>query len=175
MARIPYFDLSQVTPELAQQLDERPKPLLNYFRMLAHGGSVAVGFLQLGGAILRKSEIDPRLRELAILRTAANSGSAYELHQHKRIAVNAGVSAEKIEAVIDLSGPPREDLFDEGELLLIRFTDELVRDVKASDETFSRMCQKFPYRQVMEFVLTCGFYMAVARYLETFEVDIEED
>ena len=57
---------------------------------------------------------------------------------------------------------------------LVALVDELVRDVKASDETFRRMCELFPYKQVVEVVLTTGFYMMVSRFLETFEVDIEE-
>lgn len=36
------------------------------------------------------------------------------------------------------------------------------------------MCDAFPYKQVLEVVLTTGFYMAVSRFLETFEVDIED-
>jgi len=36
------------------------------------------------------------------------------------------------------------------------------------------MCELFPYKQVVEVVLTTGFYMMVSRFLETFEVDIEE-
>lgn len=174
MARIPDFDLSQASAELTEELAKRPAPLLNYYRMLAHGGSVAVGFLQLGGAILHRSEIDPRLRELVILRTGAHCRSEYEICQHKRIASSVGVPDAKIAAAVDLDLPLQPGALDATEVLLLRFTDELVRDVKASQGTFSRMCDAFPYKQVLEVVLTTGFYMAVSRFLETFEVDIED-
>ena len=171
MARIPYFDLTQASPELAELIGQRPP--LNIYRMIGHGGNVSVGFLQLGGAILRKSEIDPRLRELVILRTGALCGASYELHQHKRLARSVGVSEEKISAVIDVNSETSSKVFDERERLLIKFTDELVRDVKASDKTFARMCESFSYKEVVEALMTAGFYMMVSRFLETFEVDIE--
>lgn len=172
MARIPYFDLSEAQPELAELVAQR-RPL-NIYRMLAHGGNVAVGFLRMGGAILRESEIDPRLRELVILRTGAWCDATYEMHQHKRLARSVGLPEEKIAAVVAIDEDPAPGLFDERESVLLGFVDELVRDVKASDETFRRMCELFPYKQVVEVVLTTGFYMMVSRFLETFEVDVEE-
>jgi 4-carboxymuconolactone decarboxylase len=172
MARIPYFDLAQAQPELAELVAQR-RPL-NIYRMLAHGGNVAVGFLRLGGAILRESEIDPHLRELVILRAGGWCDATYEMHQHKRLARSIGVPEEKIAAVVAVRQDLPPGLFDERETVLIRFVDELVNDVKASDETFKRMCELFPYKQVVEAVLTTGFYMMVSRFLETFEVDIEE-
>jgi len=172
MARIPYFDLSQAQPELAELVAQR-RPL-NIYRMLAHGGNVAVGFLRMGGAILRESEIAPELRELVILRAGAWCDAGYEMYQHKRLARSIGVPEDKIAAVVSVRSDAPAGLFDERETVLLRFVDELVRDVKASDETFRRMCELFPYKQVVEVVLTTGFYMMVSRFLETFEVDIEE-
>jgi 4-carboxymuconolactone decarboxylase len=172
VARIPYFDLKQASPELAELVGSRPP--LNIYRMIAHGGDVAVGFLQLGGAILRKSELDARLRELVILRTGALCGSSYETYQHRRVAAAAGVPQQKIEAVLDASGKLiTSEVFDPLELQLLRFTDEVVRDVKASDESFRQVSEAFSHRQLVEIQLTIGFYMMVSRFLENMEVEIE--
>ena len=54
MARIPYFDLAQAPEEYRRLLGERPP--LNLYRMLPHAGPAAVGFLQLGGALLRATK-----------------------------------------------------------------------------------------------------------------------
>jgi hypothetical protein len=81
MARLPYFDLEQASPTYKKMIGARPP--LNLYRMLPHGGAVG-GFLALGGAILRESELDPTLRELVILRVGALSG-----HPMKSISIGA--------------------------------------------------------------------------------------
>ena len=49
MARIAYNDMTDLAPELAEELAKRP--VANIYRMLANGGSAALGFLKLGGAL----------------------------------------------------------------------------------------------------------------------------
>ena len=65
-----------------------------------------------------------------------------------------------------------------GELLdleraVLRFTDEVVRDVKASDAAYEAVAAHLPPRELSELVLTIGFYMLVCRFLENFEVELE--
>ena len=68
-----------------------------------------------------------------------------------------------------------DDVFDDLENLVIRFTDEIVHGVKANDETFEAMAERFDHRQMNEAVLTVGFYMMVCRYLENFEIEREDE
>ncbi len=171
MARIPYLDLALAPPEFAELLAKRPP--LNVYRMIAHGGHTATGFLALGSAILGKSTLDPKLRELAILRVGALSGAKYEVFQHRRVAARAGVPAEKIEAVL-LAGEPDAGVFDAFEVALLRFTDAVVRQVKAPDELFAAVAKALSHQQLVELLITVGFYMLVSRLLENLEVDIED-
>jgi len=168
MPRIPYFDLAKAPPEITEPLGSRPP--LNIYRMLAHATSAAPGFLKLGGALLREAELDPKLRELAILRVGALSKASYEVHQHKRIAARVGLPAEKIAAV---EAGPASDAFAPLEKSILRFTDEVVRNVKAPDTLFAELAEQLGNRQMTELVLTIGFYMMVCRFLENFEVEIE--
>lgn len=168
MPRIPYFDLTKAPAEITDPLGSRPP--LNIYRMLAHATSAAPGFLKLGGALLRESELDPKLRELAILRVGVLSGAGYEVHQHKRIAARAGLSEEKIAAI---NSEPDSGVFTSLEQSILRFTDEVVRKVKAPDTMFADLLGQLGNRQMTELVLTIGFYMMVCRFLENFEVEIE--
>ncbi len=168
MARIPYFDMTKLPPETAQLLQGRPP--LNLYRMLPHAVSIAPGFLAMGRAILTNSEIDPQLRELAILRVGALSHSSYEIFQHRRVAASAGVSTAKIDAALNLGSA---DALDDLEQLVMQFTDAVVRDVKAPDALFNAMAAKLTLRSLNELLLTIGFYMLVSRYLENTGVDIE--
>lgn len=169
MARIPYFDLDQAPTAYRELLGSRPP--LNLYRMLPHAGPAAIGFLKLGGALLRENELDARLREIAILRVGMLSGAEYEVHQHRRVARRAGLADEKITAVVERDGDRRA--FDEQERFVLDFTDQLVHHVKAPDAMFAEPRRRFPPRQLAELVLTVGYYMMVSRFLENFEVDIE--
>jgi alkylhydroperoxidase family enzyme len=169
MARTAYFDLSKAPAAYTDLLGDRPP--LNLYRMLPHAGAAAVGFLKLGGALLRRSELDAQLREIAILRVGMISGATYEVHQHKRLARKAGLAPEKIAALTDPGG--NLDVFDERERFVIDFTDQVVHHVKVGDPMFALAQSRFGERQLAELVLTIGFYMMVCRFLENYEVDIE--
>ena len=69
---------------------------------------------------------------------------------------------------------PDAAVFDAAQREVMRYTDEVVRDVKASDETFEALRSRLSLQELEELTITIGFYMAVSRYLETFGVDIEE-
>ncbi len=168
MARVPYFDIAQAPPEYTELLGDRPP--LNLYRMLPHAGPAAIGFLKLGGALLRSNELDSRLREIAILRVGLLSGASYEVHQHRRVAARVGLAPEKV-AALESGGDT--SVLDERERFVLAFTDQLFHHVKADDAMFAQALQIFGPRQVSELVLTVGFYMMVSRFLENFEVDIE--
>jgi alkylhydroperoxidase family enzyme len=168
MPRIPYFDMERATPEYRDMLKGRYN--LNLYRMLPHATTIAPGFLRMGGAILRESAIDPQLREIAILRVGFLSKASYEVHQHKRVARKVGLSDAKIAA---LENDPQSAVFSPLEKLVIRYTDEVVANVKASDALFDELLAQLDHRRMAELTLTIGFYMAVSRFLENFEVEIE--
>jgi 4-carboxymuconolactone decarboxylase len=170
MPRIPYFDLDQATHEYRDMLKGRFN--LNIYRMLPHAETIAPGFLKMGGAILRESKLDPQLRELAILRVGILSGATYEVHQHKRVAKSVGLADEKIAA---LESDPQGHVFSPLERLVLRYTDEVVKNVKAPDALFNELLSKLDNRRMVELTLTIGFYMAVSRFLENFEVEIEAE
>ncbi|MEO7010571.1 MAG: carboxymuconolactone decarboxylase family protein, partial [Caldimonas sp.] len=146
------------------------RPPLNLYRMLPHAGKAAEGFLKLGGALLRDNELDSRLREIAILRVGLLSGASYEVHQHRKIARRVGLADAKVAA---LEPGADTSALDDLELHVLRFTDQLVHQVRAPDAMFEAMRERLTTRALAELVLTVGFYMMVSRFLENFDVDIE--
>ena len=169
MARLPYPDPAAVPDELRTLLAGFPP--LNIFRMLAHADTLLRGFGQLGSAILGRAALDPRLRELVILRVGARSPAPYESQQHVPIARATGATDEEIAAAgretldANVLGPR--------ERALLRLTDELLVAPRASDATLAEVRAHFPDREVCEAILTIGYYMMVARFLETTGVDLE--
>ena len=71
MALLPYLDLKDASPEVQKLLTGRPV-VLNVQRMTANAQKIFVQRSRLSNALFTKTTIDPKLRELAILRTAKN-------------------------------------------------------------------------------------------------------
>jgi alkylhydroperoxidase family enzyme len=170
MARLPYVD-SATAPERVRETLAGVAAPLNIFNMMAHAESNLRSLLRLGGTILSKQQLPGRLRELAILRIAKLSGARYEWVQHVPIGQAAGVTDAQV-AALD-AGKTDAACFDARERLVLRFTDEVVRDVRASDDTFAQMKKQFSAREIVELILAIGYYMMIARLLETTGVDLE--
>jgi len=171
MARLPYPDLSNASDELKGLMAAAPP--LNIFRMLPHAAPLMRGFLQFGSAVLTKAVLDARLRELAILRVAERSGARYEWQQHVPIALSVGATQEEITTLE--RGDREAACFGERERALLVFTDELVAGARATDAALAEMRAHFSDAEVCEAILSVGFYMMVARFLETTGVELETE
>ena len=169
MARLPYVDPA-TAPQAVRELLEQLPVKLNVFRMMAHAETGVRPLVSLGSAILARQQLSPKLRELAILRVATLSSARYEWVQHVPIALAAGATEAQVAALErgDLEGP-----FDALERVVLRFTTEVVKQVRASDETFGALAALVSPREVVELVLTIGYYMMIARLLETTAVDMD--
>jgi alkylhydroperoxidase family enzyme len=170
MARLPYVDPDNAPPSVRETLERLPVQL-NIFRMMAHAETNLRPLLRLGTSILSEQKLSGTLRELAILQVAQLSPARYEWVQHVSIAKALGVTAEQIEALE--RGRVDADCFSDDEALVLRFTTELVRYVRTSDETFNSMVERFTPREIVELILAVGFYMTMARLMETTGIDLE--
>jgi alkylhydroperoxidase family enzyme len=171
MARLPYADPGAAPERVRRALETVPP--LNVFRMVANAETAFRPWLAFGGALLSSLELDGRLRELAILRVARLSGAEYEWVQHAPIALAVGASEEQVGAV------DRGDLDDaslgEAERAALRFTSEVVRDVRASDDALAALrAAGLSPREVVELLLVIGQYMLVARVAETAGIELDE-
>jgi alkylhydroperoxidase family enzyme len=169
MARIAYFDPADATGRAAAAYAKLPD--LNIFRMLGHAGELLDGFTRLGTQILNFTELDPVLREVAILRVGALSSARYEVFQHERIARRMGMSEALLAAIRE--GPSASGVSDD-ERAVMAFTDDVVANVHAGAATFDPLLARLGPKALQELTITIGYYMMVCRFLETFEVDIEE-
>jgi len=170
MARLPYVEPA-TAPDAVREVLERLPVKLNVFRMMAHAETDVRPLLALGTAILSRQQLSPKLRELAILRVAALSPARYEWVQHVPIARATGATDAQVAALEH--GDIEADCFDPLERVVLRFTTEVVRDVRASDATFADLAARLSHREVVELVVSIGYYMLIARLLETTAVDLE--
>ncbi len=168
MARLPYADPA-AAPEKARAVFDALPVKLNLFRMLLHAPGALRGYLALGNGILARQKLDPRIREMVILRVAALSPAEYERTQHVPIARACGATDAEIAAVArgDLSS------LDPRAALAVRFADACLREARVPDALFEEACGAFSPQEIVELVLTVGYYMMTARLLETLGVDLE--
>jgi alkylhydroperoxidase family enzyme len=171
MARIPYVEPVEAPPAVREVYDVLGREPLNIFKLIANAESAFRPFMRFGAAILGALELDPKLRELAILRVAQLSDARYEWVQHAAIAAGIGIPDAQIAALE--RGEIEADCFGELERRVLRFTTESVRDVRVSQATFDALAEHFSPRLIVELLLTIGQYMMVARVMEACAIDIE--
>jgi len=174
MARVSYVEKGQAAPpaqELFQQLESRGARVLNLHKVLAHSPEALRSFIRLGYCLLARASLEPRLRELAILRVAYLTYCRYEWSQHLPLAQEAGVSQPQIDS---LGYWPRSAAFNEVERAVLAYTDEVTERVRVAEETFARLRQHLDEAAIVELTLVVGYWGMVARLLVALAVDPEE-
>ncbi len=174
MARIPYADIED-TPEKIQEFFSRltanTSRVMNLHRMIAHSPAAVREFIRIGNRLLFKAELGDRFRELAIIRVSGLCGSRYEWVQHAPIALRSGISREQLENMSDWRN---SGLFSEEDKIVLAFTEEVVNDHRASDDTFAAAAKFLDHTSLVELTLSIGYWSMVAKFLMTFQVDIED-
>ena len=171
MARLPYIDAEHAPDRVREALEAIPP--LNIFRMVANAETAFRPWLALGGALLGSLELDPRLRELAILRVARLERAEYEWVQHAPIARAAGATEDEVAAVD--RGEIEDPALDAPARAVLAFTTEVVRDVRSSDEALAAVREQgLSGREVVELLLVISHYMGVARVAETAGIELDE-
>lgn len=169
MARLPYVDPQTASPSVREALDAIPP--LNIFRMLAQADSVFIPYLGFAGTLLAQLDLDPKLRELAILLVAAHTGAEYEWVQHVSISRTLGIDDAQISAV--QRGDLQAACLDPDARVLLRFVSEVLERPRADDSTFAALSDRFPPRQIVELLLVIGSYHTLARLITTLDIDID--
>ena len=168
MARVPYLDPEDLDPDDRDVLS-RP---INLARVLAHSPAGSRAFSRLGGWIRFTSKLDPRLREMAILRVGVLARSDYEYSHHIKIGREFGLTDADIRSVID--GPDSPAL-GEIERLVLTATDEATVAGAISEATFEALAVHLDGELLVELTLVISFYNAVVRFLASLAIDVEPE
>jgi 4-carboxymuconolactone decarboxylase len=160
MARLPSVDPASAPDSVRELLASTP---LSLFGMVAHAESAFDPWLKYSSALLRRLELDPLLRELAILQVAHLADSRYEWVQHDVIAQAVGASGEQIAAI---EGDRETDpSLTAEQALVLRFAREAILDGAASEQAVAELDARLGTRQVIELLLVIGHYLAIARLI----------
>jgi AhpD family alkylhydroperoxidase len=169
MARFPYKNTNDpaIAP-LAEQIVQVRGEVLHLDRMLLHSPPVAEGWLKFMTAVRRQTKLAGALRELVILRIAILNDAPYKADQHKPTALKEGVRIEQIEALAEWES--RSELFNDEERSALALTDQITRNIKATDGLWHSAMQHWDARELVELVITIASYNMVSRFLEAFQI-----
>ena len=172
MSRIPYPTREQLSETKRAYLDAPDRRLLNVVRMAMHTPDVLWARQRdLATATVFDTSIDPRLREVLILRVGAISRSDYELHHHRSIARRLGMDDATIAAI---EGGDFVGLGEE-ERVVAQLTTELVEDVSPSDATLAAARVLFSDALIFEMIAIIGVYMMTARIIGVGGCEVDEE
>ncbi|MFL5913600.1 MAG: carboxymuconolactone decarboxylase family protein [Gaiellaceae bacterium] len=172
MALIPYADEDPRDPRVRAVLDRLPEPRINLFTMLANAPALIGPTLRLGEAILTKSDLDPALRELAILHTAKLTETEYEWVQHEAIARLVGVDEEKIRAIE--RGEVEGDPFEPRESLALRLVSALLTDGGTPAPSLVEQAQSELGRaELIELLIVAGYYAMLGGVMRAVQLDVD--
>ena len=158
----------QTSPPVREALAALPQGL-GVFRMLAHAETAFRPWLALGGSLLGSLQLDPALRELAILRVAVVAGCDYERIQHEAIAAGVGARPDQVAALAALRTSGKE--FDRREELVLRFVDEVIANDGSAAASVAEVEEALSAREVVELLLVISQYYGLALLLNTTRVE----
>ncbi|MGD0117306.1 MAG: carboxymuconolactone decarboxylase family protein [Candidatus Binatus sp.] len=170
MSLVPYPDIASLPEEVRTAIAQAPVQL-NIFKMMANAETCFIPFTRLGGTILSRQKLDAKLRELVILLVAKIEGGEYEWIQHVPIAISVGATQAQVDALErnTIDAP----CFNEIERATLRFSEEVVNRVRAGEDTVKALMKFLSAREIVELIMTIGFYMTAARITETTRTDLD--
>jgi alkylhydroperoxidase family enzyme len=170
MARIPLPTRESLADESLQlrwdRLAERGGPL-NIQRLFMASPTIELNARQ----VWRASGLEPRVREIVILRSAATQESTYEWHQHVRIASGEGLTPAEITAVRNWRDAT---CFSDAERVLLAYVDELAAHPRPSDDVYAAFAKGRSDAEILGVTMLITLYFQLARIMAAMDLETEE-
>jgi 4-carboxymuconolactone decarboxylase len=171
LSPLPPDDREPATEELLETLRLQPdQPVANIFATIAHHPRLLKRWSAMGGVLLFRGELDPRDRELLILRTAWNCRTPYEWAHHLEFARDVGITEDEIARI---TRGPEADGWSTADAALLRSADELHHQALIGDDTWDELVGRYRPAQLVEICMLVGQYHLVAFTVNSLGVQLE--
>ena len=141
------------------------------FNAMLYAPPVGHALQELGAAIRFRSELPPRIREMAILAVAQVWDSAYERASHEPIGREAGLTDEEIEALRGGADPGFADKQEQAAYAVLRALTGLdPNTADLDDEEYGTAVAALGERALVELSTLVGYYATLALQLRIFRV-----
>ena len=166
-------------PDIAAQLAKWMPPgaaiePLALFRTLNLHGELAARMRPLGAGILgRSATVEPRLREVMIHRTCALTGAEYEWGVHAlAFGTPLGFSEEQLRSTVH--GSAEDSCWEPAEASVFELAEELHSHSSISETLWRELCTHFAPEQIIELIVTAGWYHVIAYVCNGLRVQRED-
>ena len=172
-ARVPRLPLDEAKAAADEAGVPNYMAELAIFQVLLNHPKLACGLNDLLATMLWRGSLDPRLRELVIMRIGWLTASDYEWTQHWRVAQGLGVSPDDLLGARDWRAYPA---FGPAERAVLAATDDVVRDGMVGDESWVACQREFGADPavLIELVTAIGAWRMVASILHSLQVPLED-
>jgi len=147
-----------------------PEKTLNVIKMFAGAEDMFTPTIGLVKAIFQTQGVDPKLREMIILRAATVLNAPYEWQANTQMAKNTGLSAKEIDAA-GSDGPVAG--INPDYVLVCKATDELSKSGTLRDETLSELLKRYDDVITRKLVLMIAWFNLLSRFLNGCRVPLE--
>lgn len=176
MARVPYItreDLPEEKHSIYDQIASHRGDVAHPFRALLNSPDLAGKVAAVGEhARFQLSTLTDEIREIVTLTTARELDCQYEWSRHAPWAQAAGVRDEVINTIRD--GTSLRRLLPK-EAVFVQFTQELLRDRKVRDTTYSAVEHLVGTQGVVDLVVVIGYYTLLGYMMAALEVELEPE
>lgn len=150
---------------------DSPANAVNVIATLGHNRSMSKAIQQFAAAVLGDGTVSRRQREMVILRMGWNCQAIYEFGQHSLFGREAGLTDPEIYA---LTRPLATWDWAPADLAALHLTDDVYADDCVSDPTWAEVIQHFDESQIIELLVSIGYYRMVSSILNSCGVALDD-
>lgn len=164
MARLVYVDPDKLSADDGALVNRS----VNISRLMAHSPGLIRAISSFSSYVRRDTSLSQRFVEIGILTVGWESRSAYEWAHHLTLAKRAGVTEDEIAAIMgkgETAEPARS---------IIQAARDITHANRVDDATFATLEAALGSEGFVDLVYFLGVYNGIARFLTTFEVEVEE-
>jgi len=155
MARLSYVEVKTATPDQQKtlaQLTQKSGKIANIWKLWSHSPHTLETFMAFYKTLM-KGTLDPKLRELAYMKSSLINNCAYCLEAHKGAGRRVGITEQQIQ---EIGTYAESSAFSPLEKLVLRYAEELTRSAKTSDDVMAELKRNLSEGDIVQLNLTVG-------------------
>lgn len=154
-------------------MEQKTGRVLNMYKVMAHKPNVLAPFLEFYKQVWAPGALDPKIKELAYLRTSIMNGCSYCSRAHTASSKRRGVTDEQVQALKEPGGSNRE-IFTEKERAAIQFAEQLTAWPAAIQPAdLDNLGKFFTTEQIEELVLAVATANLTNRFNEGMKTPVD--
>jgi len=172
MARLRYVEKETAGPEqekILAQLTQKSGKIANIWKLWSHSPQTLEAFMVFNKTLI-KGSLDPKLRELAYIKSSLVNDCAYCAEGHKGPGRRVGITEQQIQ---EIGNYTESAAFSPLEKLVLRYAEELTRTARSSDDVMAELKQNLTEPDIVELNLTVGVANLTNRFNMSLMTDMD--